>query len=70
MMMTLEQIRAALRDRRPGAVAAATGLHYNTVRDVRDNADANPTYKVLAALDAYLSGKSVGVVNGGEVSAA
>ena len=67
-MMTLDQIRAALRDRRPGAVAAATGLHYNTVRDVRDNPEANPTYKVLAALDAYLSGKTATV--SGEVTAA
>jgi hypothetical protein len=49
-------------------VAAATGLHYNTVRDVRDNLEANPTYKVLAALDAYLSGKTATV--SGEVAAA
>ena len=67
-MMKLDQIRAALRDRRPGVVAAATGLHYNTVRDVRDNPEANPTYKVLAALDAYLSGKTATVA--GEVTAA
>ena len=67
-MMTLDQIRAALRDRRPGAITTATGLHYNTVQDVRDNPEANPTYKVLAALDAYLSGKTATV--SGEVAAA
>lgn len=54
-MMTLEQIRQALRDRRPGIVAEATGLHLNTVRDVRGNPDANPTYKVLKALSDYLT---------------
>lgn len=54
-MLTLEQIREALRDRRPGLVADATGLHLNTVREVRDNPSANPTYKVLKALSDYLT---------------
>jgi hypothetical protein len=54
-MLTLEQIRHALRDRRPGMVAEATGLHLNTVRDVRNNPNANPTYKVLKALSDYLT---------------
>lgn len=53
-MLTLEQIRAALLDRRPSRVAAGTGLHYNTIREIRDNPDANPTYKVLMALSDYL----------------
>jgi len=55
-MMTLEQIRNALRDRRPKLVAEATGLHPNTVRDVRDNPKANPTYRVMLALSRYLEG--------------
>lgn len=55
-MMTLKCIKYALRDRRPGMVAKATGLHLNTVRDVRDNPNANPTYKVLKALSDYLKG--------------
>ena len=54
-MLTLEQIRAALRDRRLAKVAEATGLHYNTIREVRDNPDANPTYKVIKALSDYLT---------------
>jgi hypothetical protein len=54
-MMTLEQIQAALADRRPAMVAEATGLHYNTVRSVRDNPQANPTYAVLRALSDYLT---------------
>jgi hypothetical protein len=61
-MMTLEQIQAALRDRRPRMVADATGLHYNTIREVRDNPKANPTYAVLRALSEYLSQREA--VNG------
>ena len=55
-MMTLEQIKRALRDRRLGMVADATGLHVNTIREVRDSENANPTYKVLKALSDYLQG--------------
>jgi hypothetical protein len=62
-MLTLEQIREALRDRRPGLVAEATGLHLNTVRDVRDNPTANPTYKVLKALSDYLTHREA-TING------
>lgn len=62
-MMTLEQIRLALIDRRPGLIAEATGLHLNTVRDIRDNADANPTYKVLKALSDYLEHREA-TING------
>jgi hypothetical protein len=57
-MMTLEQIRKALSDRMPAKVVEATGLHYNTIREVRDNPDANPTYKVLVALSNYLEGRT------------
>lgn len=56
-MMTLEQIRQGLQDRRVSLVAKATGLHYNTVRDMRDNDEANPTYKVLKALSDYLEAR-------------
>jgi len=54
-MLTLDQIRKALRDRRLAKVAQATGLHYNTVREIRDNPNANPTYKVIKALSDYLT---------------
>jgi hypothetical protein len=58
-MMTLEQIRDALSDRMPIKVAEATGVHYNTIRKVRDNPDANPTHKVLQALSDYLESRKV-----------
>lgn len=55
-MMTIEAIRLALKDRRISMISAATGLHYNTIKAVRDNEDANPTFKVLKALSDYLEG--------------
>lgn len=58
-MMTLEQIRAALQDRMPAKVARATGLHYNTIRDVRNNPGANPSHSTLRALSDYLEGQQV-----------
>ena len=57
-MMTLEQIRKALSDRMPSKVAQATGLHYNTIREIRDNPNANPTYKVLLALSTYFESRN------------
>jgi hypothetical protein len=56
-MMTLEQIKMALIDLRPSIVAEETGLHFNTVRDVRDNPDVNPTYRVLKSLSDYLTNR-------------
>jgi len=56
-MMTLEEIRSALQDRRIDRVSESTGLHYNTVRSVRDDPDANPTHRVMLALSNYLEGK-------------
>jgi hypothetical protein len=58
-MMTLEQIRQALSDRMPAKVSEATGVHYNTIRQVRDNPEANPTYKVIKALSDYLQPSAV-----------
>lgn len=56
-MMTLDQIRDALKDRRPAMVAQSTGLHVNTVMRIRDGMNMNPTYEVVAALSKYLQGK-------------
>lgn len=56
-MMTLQDIRNALQDRRLLMVAEATGLHYNTIKQVRDNVQSNPTHKVLSALSDYLEGR-------------
>lgn len=56
-MLNLNQIRKELADRRPSMVAEATGLHVNTVRQVRDNEDCNPTYKIIKALSGYLESR-------------
>jgi hypothetical protein len=56
-MLNLDQIRKELSDRRPSMVAEATGLHVNTVRQVRDNEDCNPTYKIIKALSDYLESR-------------
>jgi len=56
-MMTLDQIRDALKDRRPAMVAQSTGLHVNTVMRIRDGMNTNPTYEVVASLSKYLQGK-------------
>jgi hypothetical protein len=57
-MLTLEQIRQALQDRRPGMVAEATGLHINTVLSVRDDPKADPKYSTLRALSDYLEARN------------
>lgn len=57
-MMTLEQIKTQLKDRRVDMVAEGCGLHYNTVRDVRDRADSNPSYRVVKALSDYLESRN------------
>ncbi len=54
-MLTLDEIRSRLKDRRLPVVAQATGLHANTLREVRDNPLCNPTYKVFKSLNDYLS---------------
>lgn len=56
--MKLEDIRGLLKDRRVSIVAKATGIHFNTIREVRDNQDANPTYKVMMKLTDYLEGNN------------
>ena len=52
-MMTLVQIRSLLQDRRLQMVAEATGLHENTIRQIRKDENSNPTYKVMVALSEY-----------------
>jgi hypothetical protein len=53
-MLTLDEVRRRLKDRRLPVVAEATGIHTNTLREVRDNPLANPTYKVFKLLNDYL----------------
>ena len=54
-MLSLFEIQNSLKDRRISFIAHATGLHYNTIREIRDNPEANPTHKVLKLLSDYLT---------------
>lgn len=56
--MTLEQIRAALRDRVTNKVAEETGIHPHTIRAIRNGTNQNPTYRTMQALAEYLSGNT------------
>lgn len=56
-MPDFEWIRSALHDRRPGIVAEKTGLHVNTVTDIRDGKNTNPKLDTLNRLAEYLKGE-------------
>lgn len=53
-MMTLDEIRHAMRDRRLDILSDATGISRQTLHEIRSNPDANPRYETLKALSDYL----------------
>jgi transcriptional regulator with XRE-family HTH domain len=53
-MLTLEEIKERLADRRLDIVAEATGLHVNSIARIRSGANANPKHSTLVALSNYL----------------
>lgn len=55
-MLTLEQVKERLKDRRLDMVSESTGLSVGTVARVRDG-KGDPTLKTLAALSDYLEGR-------------
>ena len=56
-MMTLQEIRSALGDRRLDLVAKATGLHANSIARIRDGKNLNPKHSTLVALSTYLEAR-------------
>jgi hypothetical protein len=56
-MLTLEEIKGKLADRRLDAVASATGLHVNSIARIRDGRNLNPKHSTLAALSAYFEAR-------------
>ena len=54
-MMTLEEIRKKLVDRRTTVVAKETGLTPNAVSTVRNRPEITPHYKTIVALSDYFS---------------
>jgi len=57
-MMTLEQVKAALQDRKLKAVAQATGLAYDTVWRVATGRMERVSYETVKALSDYLEGRA------------
>lgn len=55
-MLTLDEIRKLLADRRAAVVAEGAGLHRNTVAAIRDGHERKPSYKTVKALSDYLEG--------------
>jgi transcriptional regulator with XRE-family HTH domain len=55
-MMTLEQVRQHLKDRRLTVVADRTGLHYQTVWRISAGEAEKPSYEVIKRLSDYLEG--------------
>jgi len=60
-MMTVEEIRKALKDRRLLVVSEATKTHYNTLRDIRDGVTKDPKHATVVALSEYLEGRNGGI---------
>lgn len=57
-MLTVEQIKEGLKDRRLQVVADATGLAYMTLKRVRDG-EGMPSYKTVSTLSDYLTASGV-----------
>ena len=55
-MLTLDNIRRQLADRKLQVVAYMSGLSYGTVRGVANGTISNPDYKTIVALSKYLEG--------------
>lgn len=53
-MMTPEEMQKALEDRRLPVVSRETGIHYNTLKNIRDGDNKNPSYRVARLLSDYL----------------
>ena len=56
-MLTLEQVRDMLKDRKLKLVAQGSGLSYGTVRRIAAGDDKAVSYEVVKRLSDYLEGK-------------
>jgi len=54
MKQVLVEIVEKLQDRNIIVVARKTGVSYNTIKNIRDEKNKNPTLDVLTALHDYL----------------
>lgn len=53
-MLTLDQIKARLDDRIMAVVSERTGIHRNTLGNIKSGKIDNPTYYVMRKLSEYL----------------
>lgn len=53
-MLSIERIKAMLKDRNISYVAKATGLSYNTIKDIRDGKATDPRHSTVNTLSDYL----------------
>ena len=58
-MLTLDEIKRLLADRRLNVVSAATAINRNTLAQIRDGKNENPTLRTMKRLSDYLSGVGV-----------
>ena len=54
-MISPEDIKDKLQDRRLQLVADKTGLHYNTLKKLRDGEAKDPSYETIKALSDYFT---------------
>jgi len=52
-MLTIEQIYELLQDRAVPVVAERTDIHYNTVLNIKNGTNKNPSYEVIKKLSDY-----------------
>lgn len=58
-MLTLDEIKRLLADRRLNVVSAATAINRNTLAQIRDGKNENPTLRTMQRLSDYLAGAGV-----------
>ena len=58
-MLTLDEIKRLLADRRMDIVSAATAVNRNTLAQIRDGKNQNPTLRTMKRLSDYLTGTGV-----------
>ena len=56
-MLTLEELRLALKGHNLFAVSRETEVAYNTIRDIASGKQVNPTYNTMKAIAEYLERK-------------
>ena len=52
-MLTPDQIKEKLKERVPGIVAKATGLHLNTIYKLKNGESIDTSYETMVKISAY-----------------